>query len=165
MRKRLSSRRDPLPSPRLPEPGEGKRGEQGHLGYLLRQAGATLRALMEHALSDLDVTPPQFVALTMAAAYPGLSSADLARLSFLTAPTVTVIVGNLKRSGALASRPHPVHGRIQQLEITEVGKALLARCKRRVDAVEARLAAPLSPDEERVIHRWLAHVARDSAAD
>jgi DNA-binding MarR family transcriptional regulator len=165
MRKRSSSPGEPLPSPRLPEPGKGKRGESGHLGYLLRQAGAALRARMERALSDLDVTPPQFVALTMAAAYPGLSSADLARLSFLTAPTVTVIVGNLKRSGALTSRPHAVHGRIQQLEITEAGKALFARCKRRVDAVEARLAAPLSPDKERVIRRWLAHVARDEAAD
>ena len=165
MRKPSSPPGAPLASPRLPEPGEGKRGEGGHLGYLLRQAGAALRGRMERALADLDVTPPQFVALTMVAAYPGLSSADLARLSFLTAPTVTVIVGNLKRASALASRPHPVHGRIQQLEITEAGKALLARCKRRVDAVEARLAAPLSPDEERVIHRWLAHVARDSAAD
>lgn len=157
--------RKPLSSPRLPEPGEGKRGEQGHLGYLLRQAGAALRARMERALSDLEVTPPQFVALTMVAAYPGLSSADLARLSFLTAPTVTVIVVNLKRAGALTSRRHPVHGRIQQLDITETGKALLARCKRRIDALEARLVAPLSPDEERVIRRWLAHVARDGTAD
>ena len=108
-----------LPEPRvLPNPGEGKRGEEGHLGYLLRQAGAAFRARMEHALSDLGVTPPQFAALTMVAAYPGLSSADLARLSLLTPPTVTVIVGNLKRSGALVSRPHAVHGRIQQLEIT-----------------------------------------------
>lgn len=155
--------RKPLPSPRLPEPGEGKRGEQGHLGYLLRQASAALRAHMERALSDLGVTPPQFAALTMAAAYPGLSSADLARLSLLTAPTVAVIVRNLKRSGALSSRPHPVHGRILQLEITEMGKALLARCKRRVDEVEAQLAAQLTPADERVIRRWLARTAREAA--
>lgn len=152
----------PLPSLQLPEPGEGKRGEKGHLGYLLRQAGAATRARMENALSDLDVTPPQFAALTMVAAYPGLSSADLARLSLLTPPTVTVIVGNLKRSGALVSRPHAVHGRIQQLEITEAGKTLLARCKGRVDAVEARLAEGLTTDEEQAIRGWLARLAREN---
>ena len=112
----------------------------------------------------MGVTPPQFAALTMVAAYPGLSSADLARLSLLTPPTVTVIVGNLKRSGALVSRPHAVHGRIQQLEITAAGAELLARCKRRVQAVEAQIAAGLTPTEERTLRGWLVRVARDDAA-
>ncbi len=150
-----------FPSPRLPQPGEGKRGEEGHLGYLLRQAGASLRTRMERALADLNVTPPQFVALTMVAAYPGLSSADLARLSALTPPTVAVIVANLKRSGALVSQPHAVHGRIQQLETTTAGRALLTQCKRRIDTVEARLAAGLTQGEERVLRRWLVHVATE----
>jgi DNA-binding MarR family transcriptional regulator len=119
---------------------------------------------MERALSDLDVTPPQFAALTMTAAYPELSSADLARLSLLTPPTVTVIVGNLKRSGALVDRPHPVHGRIRQLEITPAGKELLARCKRRVEALEARLTAGLSPADEKAVRRWLVSVATDNKA-
>jgi DNA-binding MarR family transcriptional regulator len=119
---------------------------------------------MERVLSDLGVTAPQFAALTMVAAYPGLSSADLARLSLLTPPTVTVIVGNLKRSGALVDRPHPVHGRIRQLEITPAGKELLARCKRRVQSVEAQIAGGLTPAEERAIRRWLVRVATGSEA-
>jgi hypothetical protein len=45
-----------------PPPGEGKRGEQGYLAYLLRQAQAAARLAMERALADLGVTPPQFVA-------------------------------------------------------------------------------------------------------
>lgn len=156
--------RKPLSAPGLPEPGEGKRGEAGHLAYLLRQAGAAVRIRMERALADLAITPPQFVALTMVAAYPGLSSADLARLALLTAPTVTVIVRNLKRSGALTSRAHPVHGRIQQLAVTPAGEALLALCKSRVDALEAQLAEGLTQTEERVIRRWLSGLARDAAS-
>ena len=50
---------------RPPPPGEGKRGEQGYLAYLLRQAQAATRLRMERALADLGVTPPQFVVLTM----------------------------------------------------------------------------------------------------
>ncbi|SMF47947.1 DNA-binding transcriptional regulator, MarR family [Tistlia consotensis] len=152
----------PSLAPQLPEPGEAKRGEQGHLGYLLRQASVALRTRMERALADLEVTPPQFVVLTMVGAYPGLSNADLARLSLLKPQTVSVIVGNLKRSGALVSRPHPVHGRIRQLALSETGERSLARCRRRVDALERRLAAGLSAAEEAAVRRWLVSVALES---
>lgn len=144
----------------IPQPGEGKRGEQGHLGYLLRQAGVALRARMERALSDLDVTPPQFAALTMLGSYPGLSNADLARLTLLTPQTLSVIVANLKRSGAVESRPHQIHGRIQELFLTTSGKALLKRCKTRVAKVEQAMVDGLSRPDEEIIRRWLVQVAQ-----
>lgn len=43
---------------------------------------------MERALADLQETPPQVSVLTMIAAYPGVSSADLARLALLRPQTV-----------------------------------------------------------------------------
>ena len=153
--------RKPLPEPRIPDPGVGKRGEAGHLGYLLRQASLAWRARMEHALAEFAVTPPQFAAMTMIGAYPGLSSADLARLSILTPATIAGIVANLRRDGVATARPHPVHGRILQLELTDSGKSLLARCKRRVYALEAELTDRLAPDEERAIRRWLGRVAAE----
>lgn len=157
--------RNPKPAsgmidPRLPVPGQDKRGEEGHLGYLLRQASVAFRGRMERALAELEVTAPQFVVLTMVGAYPGLSNADLARLSLLTPQTVSVIVGNLKRSGALSSRPHPVHGRIQQLTLSDPGERRLALCKQRVDALERQLVADLSHEEEAVVRSWLAAIAR-----
>jgi DNA-binding MarR family transcriptional regulator len=152
--------RKPATSPSIPGLGEGQRGEAGHLGYLLRQASLAWRARMEHALAEFAVTPPQFAALTMIGAYPGLSSADLARLSLLTPATVAGIVANLKRAGALTARRHPVHGRILQLALTAKGNAQLARCKRRVYSLEARLAEDLSPAEEKAVRRWLALAAR-----
>src|SRR5215470_16214148 len=149
------------PTPSVPQPGEGKRGEQGYLGYLLRQASVALRSRMERELSEEDVTPPQFAVLTMVGAYPGLSNADLARLSLLTPQTVSVIVSNLKRSGRLASHPHAVHGRIQQLEITKAGQDILTRCRPHIQRIEKRLAAGLSANDERVIRRWLVRAAMD----
>ena len=113
---------------------------------------------MEHALAELAVTPAQFAALTMIGAYPGLSSADLARVSLLTPATVAGIVANLKRAGAVTARPHPIHGRILQLELTATGKAQLARCKRRVYALEADLSG-MSGADENAVRRWLARVA------
>ena len=149
---------------RVPRLGEGKRGEEGHIGYLLRQAGASHRLKMERALSDLEVTPPQFAVLTMLNAYPGLSNADLARLSLQTPPTVSVIVGNLERAGAVTRRAHSVHGRIQHIDVTPSGRKLLARCRQRVQAIEQGLLSGLSARDEQVIKRWLVAVALEDAA-
>jgi DNA-binding MarR family transcriptional regulator len=143
----------------VPATGKGKRGQDGHLGYLLRQAGVAFRGRMDEALSPLDITTPQFVALTMIAAYPGLSSAELARLSMLTPQTIVVIVTNLKRAGAVAAEPHPEHGRIQQLHVTDLGAALLAQCGPVVEILEAQLTAGFEASEIATIRRWLVAVA------
>ena len=151
----------PPPSRKIPPPGQGKRGEQGYLAYLLRQAQAATRLAMERALADLGVTSPQFVVLTMLKAYPGLSGADLARVAMLTPQTVGVIVRNLERDGAIRKTPHPIHGRVLQWTVTRQGAALLEKCRRHAQAVERRLAAGLSAKAQIVIRRWLAKIAAE----
>ena len=164
-----TSRKAPAPAAaddvRIPAPGEGKRGEQGYLGYLLRQAHAAVRLKMERALADLGVTSPQFAVLTMLNAYPGLSGADVARLTFLTPQTVGVIIRNLERDGAILMTPHPVHGRIQQWALTPRGATLLRACRERVIALEKRLANGLDARAEASIRRWLANVATELQED
>ncbi|MFK4507746.1 MarR family transcriptional regulator [Bradyrhizobium daqingense] len=145
----------------VPAAGEGKRGEQGYLGYLLRQAHAAVRLKMERTLTDLAVTSPQFAVLTMLNAYPGLSGADVARLTFLTPQTVGVIIRNLARDGAITMTPHPVHGRIQQWTLTPRGATLLKACRQRVLELEKRLARGLDDKTEAAIRRWLTGIATE----
>jgi DNA-binding MarR family transcriptional regulator len=150
-------------APAIPRPGEAKRGPEGHLGYLLRQASVALRGAMDAALAEFGVTTPQFSVLTMVAAYPGVSGADLARLTFLTPQTINVIVRNLERDGAIEKTAHATHGRILRLHATARGQALLKRCRGRVAEVEAALAGLLGKDEERLVRRWLSAVAEKLA--
>ncbi|UPK00411.1 MarR family transcriptional regulator [Bradyrhizobium sp. 170] len=158
---RQTSAENPAPLLRPPPPGEGKRGEQGYLAYLLRQAQAATRLAMERSLAGLGVTSPQFVVLTMLKAYPGLSGADLARVAMLAPQTVGVIIRNLERDGAIRKTPHPIHGRVLQWTVTRRGAALLDRCRRHARAVERRLAAGLPANAQRMIRRWLARIAAD----
>jgi DNA-binding MarR family transcriptional regulator len=146
---------------RPPPPGQGKRGEQGYLAYLLRQAQAAARLAMERALADLGVTPPQFVVLTMLRAYPGLSGADLARVALLTPQTVGVIIRNLERDGAIGKVPHPIHGRVLQWRLTRRGETRLDKCRRRALGIERRLMAGLPKQAQATIRRWLARIATD----
>ncbi len=146
---------------RPPPPGQGKRGEQGYLAYLLRQAQAAARLAMERALADLGVTPPQFVVMTMLRAYPGLSGADLARVALLTPQTVGVIIRNLERDGAIRKTRHPIHGRVLQWTLTRRGETRLDKCRRRALAIERRLMAGLPQQAQATIRRWLAKIASD----
>ena len=114
---------------------------------------------MARALAAQGMTLPQFSVLTMLQAYPGASGAELARLSLLTAQTMNVIVGNLERDGRVFRRPDPAHGRIQLIEPTPAGKALLAKCKAAVQQVEAALLANVTPEAEQVRRHWLVQVA------
>jgi DNA-binding MarR family transcriptional regulator len=144
-----------------PPPGQGKRGEQGYLAYLLRQAQAASRLTMERSLASLGVTTPQFVVLTMLRAYPGLSGADLARVALQTPQTVGVIIRNLERDGAISKTPHPVHGRMLKWTLTRRGTRLLDNCRRRALAQERRLAAGLNASSQRIVRRWLSKIATD----
>ena len=168
VRKSLRPKAVPIPAPpavRPPPPGSGKRGEQGHIAYLLRQAQAATQLTLERTLADLGVTTPQFAVLTMLNAYPGLSGADVARVALLTPQTVGVIIGNLERDGAIRKTPHPVHGRMLQWTLTRRGSGLLDKCRRRVNAVERRLVTGLGTRAEAIIRRWLSKIAADLHED
>ena len=149
-------------APVPPPVGQGKRGEEGYLGYLLRQAQAASRLTLERSLGEVGATVPQFVVLTMLKSYPGLSGADLARVALLTPQTIGVIIRNLQRDGAIKKTPHPVHGRILQWTLTAHGVRLLEQCRKRAMMLEQRLAAGLTPRDERTIRRWLADIAAGS---
>ena len=120
---------------------------------------SAVRAAMEKALADLEVTPPQFAVLTMIVAYPGLSGADLARLTFLTPQTINVIVRNLERAGAIEKSAHAIAWPHPAAQATAKGQALLKRCRARVMEVEDRIGGLVGKDEERVVRRWLSAVA------
>jgi DNA-binding MarR family transcriptional regulator len=168
-RKKGSRKKGPpdraLAGVRPPPSGQAKRGEKGYLAYLLRQAQAATRLTLERALADLGVTPPQFAVLTMLKAYPGLSGADLARVTLLTPQTVGVIIRNLERDGAIRKKPHPIHGRLLQWTLTRRGEMLLGKCRRPVRALERRLQAGLAPKAQGTIRRWLSKIAADLLQD
>jgi DNA-binding MarR family transcriptional regulator len=144
-----------------PAPGEGKRGAEGHLGYLLRQAQAAFRQAGDGALAELDLTLAQFGVLTLLGAYGAVSGAALARLLVQTPQTADAVLKNLARAGLVARTPDPAHGRIINATLTPAGGARLAAAKRRINALERRLTARLSAADERTLRTWLAAVARD----
>ncbi|MEH6661957.1 MAG: MarR family transcriptional regulator [Parasphingorhabdus sp.] len=143
----------------IPAVGEGKRGTDGHIAYLLRQASAAVRQRLEQGFAAHNITLPQFTLLTMLKAYPGLSGAELARLAMLTPQTVNVITANLLKRGAIARVRSGEDKRIFVLSLTGQGARDLAACRSIADGVEQQLLAGTSAADEAAIRRWLVSVA------
>jgi DNA-binding MarR family transcriptional regulator len=146
--------------PRLPPVGEAKRGPEGYLTYLLRQANAAVRLALDRALVKENMTYPQQSALTMIRAYEAISAADLARLVMLTPQTVNEIVRALERRGAIRKEPHRANGRILRLIVTDEGRALNRRCRALAAPIEAALKARMNANAEGAIRQWLVEVAK-----
>jgi len=146
--------------PRLPVIGEAKRGPEGYLTYLLRQASASVRLALDRALAKEGMTHPQHSALTLIRAYQAISAADLARLAMLTPQTINGIVRALELRGAIRKEPDPVNRRILRLMITEEGRALNKRCRVLTTPIEGALKAKMNANAEAAIRQWLVDIAR-----
>ena len=161
----MSKRKRPQsPSTAIPAVGEGKRGEAGYLGYLLRQAAHAQRKRMDRILAPLGLTHPQFLVLTMIRAYPGCSNADIGRLTMLTPQTVHAIIAVLLRKHWVARQPHPLHGRVLTLALSAAGERLLKRARDAALTVDARLQKALSAEALAALRHWLVSVAHDEEA-
>ncbi len=119
----------------------------GRLGYVLKHVQNALRQAMDERLGKADLTTPQYAALTALEHEEGLSNAELARRCFVTPQTMHSIVTRLEDEDLLRRTPHPNHGRIQQLHLTDEGRTRLAQAHEIVEAVEAAMTSELSPEE------------------
>ncbi|HSW06435.1 MarR family winged helix-turn-helix transcriptional regulator [Aquabacterium sp.] len=152
-------------SPRQPPAiGEGKRGDTGHIAYLLRQAQAAVRLALDTQLAASGMTTPQFLVLNLLDAYPGASGADLARIAQLTPQTINLIVRKLEEEGLIERNNHETHGRVLRMDITKAGKLRLRQCKRLADDIEHQLLALADAQTQAVVRRWLVDVAMKLSA-
>lgn len=143
----------------VPAIGEAKRGIDGYLSYLLRQASTLTRAAMDRELVQHDLTFAQYTALMMINAYPELSSADLARVSLLTPQSVNGVVKTLEGAGLIARHPHATHRKILCLSVTPQGTERLAAARKTVRAVSRLVEETLEGESEERIKAWLTRLA------
>jgi DNA-binding MarR family transcriptional regulator len=129
------------------------------IGYLLKRAQAGLRAGMDEALATKGLTTPQYSALSNLESEPGISSADLARRSFVTPQTMIRIVENLEALRLIVRKPHPTHGKVLMASLTPEGARLVASCHAAVNAVEARMLRSLGARERATLQSLLERCA------
>lgn len=118
------------------------------LGYLLKQASSVLRASMEEALRPLGMTITHYSCLELLAQRPGLSNSELARGTFVTRQSMNVLLQALEREGHVTRPTEAPVGRALPAQLTPAGRQSLEKASAVVRAVEVRMLAGMSEDEQ-----------------
>jgi DNA-binding MarR family transcriptional regulator len=143
----------------VPLIGERYRGVEGHIGYLLRQASHALRAALDAALLPQRLRAPQYAVLSVLAQDPGSSGADLARACNTTPQAMNGVLATLEREGLIERRPHPTHGRILQVTLSDEGERRLEAANPAVRRLEAEIEDGFSAQDIATVKAWLVESA------
>ena len=120
--------------------------------YLVKRLELAVRARMDEALRPHGLTTLQFTALAALRARDGLSSAQLARRSFVTPQTMHEMVQWLERHGHITRRRDPNNRRVLLISLTPSGRELLERCDPLVEAIEATMLGAV-PEVQHALFR------------
>jgi len=118
--------------------------------------GLQLQVAIDSALVETGITASQWRALDAALSSPGSSSADLARACHVTPQTMQQVVAHLEATGLLVRTPHPVHGRVQQIYLSNAGEMRHAEGSTLIAAVEDRVFMAFTPADRAAFARFVA---------
>lgn len=126
------------------------------VGYVLKQAASALRAEMDTVLRPLELTVQQYACLEVLHQRPGLSGSELARATFVTRQSMSLVVNGLQQRGLLTRPTTATHGRARPTELTDAGRDQLRAASTAVRAVEREMLTPLALMDQRRLREDLA---------
>lgn len=128
------------------------------LVYIKRAEQAT-QAAKEAAVREVGITAVQQAALSVLSDNPGINPAELARRCLVSPQAMNSLLGRLEARGFIQRSPHPHHGSLVEIKLTEPGRAVFEEADALVAKVEQRLAAGLSEEELATVRDLLGRIA------
>ncbi|WBO62081.1 MarR family winged helix-turn-helix transcriptional regulator [Streptomyces camelliae] len=115
--------------------------------YLLKRTELVVRARLEELVKPAGITALQYTALTVLERHDGISAAQLARDSFVTAQSTADMVRALEARGLIRREPNPGNRREKVILLTATGRRLLADYAEPARRLEQRMVQDLTPQE------------------
>jgi DNA-binding MarR family transcriptional regulator len=112
--------------------------------YLVKQVELAVRSHLDDLLRPAGLTALQYTALTVLERHPDLSSAQLARNSFVTAQSMADMITTLEGHGLIERHRDRTDRRRLVVALTIGGRELLDRYRDQVDALEEQMLAGLT---------------------
>lgn len=119
--------------------------------YIMKQVELAVRSHLDEIFRPLGMTALQYTALTVLERHPNLSSAQLARNSFVTAQSMADMIGSLLEHGVIERHADPADRRRLVIALTADGRALLRHYRDEVGALEGRMLGGLSAARARTL--------------
>jgi DNA-binding MarR family transcriptional regulator len=115
-----------------------------YITCLMSQLTHSIEQEMTSAVEDTNLTLLQLAALAELNHDGTLSTAALARLTFVTPQNMSLTVSKLATAGYLLRKAHPTNARMKRLVLTPRGLKILRRAVARAAELEREMFSPLS---------------------
>ncbi|MGX1563531.1 MarR family winged helix-turn-helix transcriptional regulator [Streptomyces sp. NPDC055506] len=112
--------------------------------YMVKQVELVVRSHLDELVRPSGITALQYTALTVLERHDGLSAAQLARDSFVTAQSIADLVRSLEGRGLVRRERNPRNRRELLILLTDDARALLARHAGPVRELEERMVRDLT---------------------
>ena len=123
--------------------------------YLVKQLQEALLRRLDDITRRFDLTTRQYTTLSVLAKFPGISSAQLARLTFVSPQAANEMVGTLEGKGFLRRSVDHSNRRRLEVKLTPAATRALSKCDAQVDALERELFRDVEPEDKAHFHRML----------
>jgi DNA-binding MarR family transcriptional regulator len=121
--------------------------------YVIKQVELAVRARLEELARPAGLTALQYTAMTVLERHPDLTSAHLARHSFVRTQSMSDLVTALLERGLIERHRDPADRRRLVIALTDAGRLLLDQLRPVVVALEDEMLAPLSESQARALRR------------
>jgi DNA-binding MarR family transcriptional regulator len=115
--------------------------------YLVKQVELAARARLDEIVRPAGLTALQYTALTVLEQHDGMSSAQLARMSFVTAQSMADMITALQDRKLIERHRDRADRRRLVVALSPQGRALLHRYRGDVESLEQSMLAGLSAAE------------------
>ena len=150
--------------PKTSAPRSTKPRPQPTLLYVIKQVELAVRARLDDILRPAGISALQYTALTVLERHPDLSSAQLARNSFVTAQSMADMIVTLQARELIERHRDPEDRRRLVLALTPQGRRLLNRYRPKVAALESEMLSALTVRQAADLQRSLS-ACRAALAD
>ncbi|HEU5356807.1 MAG TPA: MarR family transcriptional regulator [Actinocrinis sp.] len=135
------------------------------LSYLVFRLERRIRARLDQALAQHGVTTTEYMVLSELRLRDGASSAQLARIAFVTPQAMNLVIRDLEQRGLIRREADPNGGRVLRASLSRTGKTVLRRCDRALDEIERVMLAALEDEDRKSLGDRLTECAHALQSD
>jgi DNA-binding MarR family transcriptional regulator len=123
--------------------------------YLIKQVELAVRQALDDVVAAADLTTSQYTALTVLERHPGLTSAELARNSFVRAQTMAEMITYLLGRGLVARERDETNRKRYLLTLTSEGQRVLDELLDAVADIETRMLDRFDGGQTEILRTYL----------
>ncbi|NUP74348.1 MAG: MarR family transcriptional regulator, partial [Sinomonas sp.] len=136
-----------LPQRSVPQGSVPEKARPARIGFLLSQLGAHAGEIFAAKTRDLGITPSEAGVIRIIGRSPGISQRELAETLGSVQSRVVALIDRLEGAELVTRTRSAADRRVQELRLTESGRAVLRELRYAAEAQEAAIVDGLTPEQ------------------